>query len=353
MNASSGEWPRGNRVSRPSRLLRRAVLAAVSALGLLAAVAVPQQAQAAQGSPAVLTSPGVQRSHAKPAAAPAAAAPAGAARGAGAPSGSDASCPPANSASAHSASVSVPAEVRAIGGDGSATVLWCPPATGAGSVVSYTVTSSGGQTVTAKVPNDWAIVDGLTDGTSYTFTVSATTSGGASGPSASSPSVTPAKIAPPSDVLRGQPQQVTYDQSSLIIGGKRVFVTAGEFDPWRTPSPSLWLDDLQKMKADGYNAVTVYFDWDYSSPSPGGYDFSGVRDMNQFLNMAQQAGLYVIARPGPYINAETDGGGIPSWVLTSPNGYRTTHSRTCPRPCSGTRRSTRLSRRTRSPRAAT
>ena len=44
--------------------------------------------------------------------------------------------------------------------------------------------------------------------------------------------------------------------------------------------------------------------------------------MNEFLNMAQQAGLYVIARPGPYINAETDGGGIPSWVLTSPNGYR-------------------------------
>ena len=60
------------------------------------------------------------------------------------------------------------------------------------------------------------------------------------------------------------------------------------------------------MKADGYNAVTVYFDWDYTSPAPGVYDFSGVRDMNLFLNMAQQAGLYVIARPGPYINAETD-----------------------------------------------
>ncbi len=76
------------------------------------------------------------------------------------------------------------------------------------------------------------------------------------------------------------------------------------------------------MKADGYDAVTVYFDWDYTSPSPGVYDFGGVRDMNEFLNMAQLAGLYVIARPGPYINAETDGGGIPSWVLTSPNGYR-------------------------------
>ncbi len=121
---------------------------------------------------------------------------------------------------------------------------------------------------------------------------------------------------------RGTPQQVSYDQYSMFINGKRVFVTAGEFDPWRTPSPSLWLDDLQKMKADGYDAVTVYFDWDYSSPAPGVYDFGGVRDMNTFLNLAQQAGLYVIARPGPYINAETDGGGIPSWVLTSPNGYR-------------------------------
>ena len=108
----------------------------------------------------------------------------------------------------------------------------------------------------------------------------------------------------------------------MLIGGQRVFITAGEFDPWRTPSPSLWLDDLQKMRADGYNAVTVYFDWDDSSPSPGVYDFSGVRDMNTFLNVAQQAGVYVIARPGPYINAETDGGGIPAWVLTSPNGYR-------------------------------
>jgi beta-galactosidase GanA len=219
--------------------------------------------------------------------------------------------------------VTAPTGVHAIGGDQSATVVWCPPASGAGSVVSYTVTSSGGQQVTAKVPNDWTIVTGLTDGTSYTFTVTATTSGGSAGPAATSNAVTPAKIPPPANVLLGQPQQVSYDQYSMLIGGRRVFITAGEFDPWRTPSPSLWLDDLQKMKADGYNAVTVYFDWDYNSPSPGVYDFTGVRDMNEFLNMAQQAGLYVIARPGPYINAETDGGGIPSWVLTAPNGFRT------------------------------
>jgi len=238
------------------------------------------------------------------------------------PSGSDASCPPASSAAAASQTVGAPAGVRAIGGESSATVVWCPPTSGASRVVSYTVTSSAGQTVTAAVPNDWAIVDGLTNGTGYSFTVTANTSSGAAGTSQASNSVTPEPIAPPHGVLRGRPQQVSYDQYSLKIGGHPVFITAGEFDPWRTPSPSLWLDDLQKMKADGYNAVTVYFDWDYSSPAPGVYDFSGVRDMNEFLNMAQQAGLYVIARPGPYINAETDGGGIPAWVLTSPNGYR-------------------------------
>ena len=245
----------------------------------------------------------------------------------GTASGSDSSCPAASPAAAGSATVSAPTDARAIRGDGSATVLWCPPASGAGSVVSYTVTSSGGQSVTAQVPDDWAIVDGLTDGTAYTFTVTANTAG--SGGAQSSPAspatapVTPARPAAPAGVMHGQSEQVSYDASSLLIGGQRVFITAGEFDPWRTPSPSLWLDDLQKMKADGYNAVTVYFDWDYTSPSPGVYDFGGVRDMNEFLNMAQQAGLYVIARPGPYINAETDGGGIPSWVLNAPNGYRT------------------------------
>jgi hypothetical protein len=88
--------------------------------------------------------------------------------------------------------------------------VWCPPATGAGSVVSYTVTTPGGQSLAAKVPDDWAIVDGLTNGTSYAFTVTANTASGTSGPAAAAPAVTPAPLAPPSDVLRGQPEQVSY-----------------------------------------------------------------------------------------------------------------------------------------------
>jgi beta-galactosidase GanA len=237
-------------------------------------------------------------------------------------SGSDATCPATTSSAAASSTVGAPVDARAIRGQDSATVVWCPPATGAGSVENYTVVASpGDETTTTTNDSDWAIIDGLTDGTRYTFTVTAntaTTSGGSATTAA-----TPEPIAPARDVVTGTPQTVSYDGYSMIIGGKRVFITAGEFDPWRTPSPSLWLDDLQKMKADGYNAVTVYFDWDYNSSTPGAYNFSGVRDYNEFLNMAQEAGLYVIARPGPYINAETDGGGIPSWVLTSTNSYRT------------------------------
>ena len=216
-----------------------------------------------------------------------------------------------------------PSRVHAIAGDNSVTVTWSPPPTGQASVVSYTVMSSTGQTTTADVPNDYVIVEGLTNGDAYSFSVHADTASGTTGPSASSNSVTPAPIPGPRDVLLGRPQSVTYDQYSLMIGGKRTSIYAAEFDPWRLPSPSLWMDRLEKIKADGYNAVTPYFDWDYSSPAPGVYDFSGVRDMNEFLNMAQQVGLYVIARPGPYINAETDGGGFPGWLVTQSGTART------------------------------
>src|SRR5215468_10415609 len=93
--------------------------------------------------------------------------------------------------------------------------------------------------------------------------------------------------------------------------------------PFRLPSPQLWRDVLQKMKASGFNTVSIYFDWAYHSPAPGVYDFTGVRDMDRLLDIADEAGLYVIARPGPYINAETDGGGFPAWLATRAGKART------------------------------
>ncbi|WDL97881.1 beta-galactosidase [Alicyclobacillus sp. ALC3] len=218
----------------------------------------------------------------------------------------------------------VPTHVHAIGGDTSVTVTWAGPSTVDGApVTSWTVTASTGQQVTAQQPNHWVIFPGLKNGVSVTFRVTATSSKGTSQASPTSNRVTPNPIAPPKHVILGKAQKVTYDHYSLKIGGKRVFIFSGEFDPWRTPSPSLWVDRLEKMKAAGFNAVTVYFNWDYTSPAPGVYNFSGIRNMNQFLNDAQKVGLYVIARPGPYINAETDGGGFPGWLVTQSGVART------------------------------
>ncbi|XVU28427.1 beta-galactosidase [Actinoplanes sp. CA-054009] len=126
------------------------------------------------------------------------------------------------------------------------------------------------------------------------------------------------------DVPRGVTLKhtVTYDKYSLMLDGKRTYIWSGEFAYWRLPSPGLWRDVLQKMKANGYNAVSIYFSWAYHSPKKGVYDFSGIRDVDLLLDMAEEVGLYVIARPGPYINAETSSGGFPGWLNNDPGKAR-------------------------------
>ena len=217
-----------------------------------------------------------------------------------------------------------PTGVTALAGSGSVTVHWQAPASVDGAAVtSFTVTASTGQTMTAQTPNDWAIVPGLADGAPVTFTVTATSAAGTSTASAPSPAVTPGAVPEPSHVLLGTPRQVSYDHYAVTIGGRRVVLWAGEFDAYRLPSPSLWIDRLQEMKAAGFNAVSIYFNWDETSPAPGVYDFGGVRDVNRLLNDAQKVGLYVLARPGPYINAESDAGGLAGWLASEPAGSRT------------------------------
>jgi beta-galactosidase GanA len=120
---------------------------------------------------------------------------------------------------------------------------------------------------------------------------------------------------------------VTYDSHSLIVDGKRVFLYSGEIHPYRLPSPSLWLDVLQKIKAAGFTGISCYFDWGYHSAAPGLYDFTGIRNLDQFLDLANQVGLYVTVRPGPYINAEVDGGGFPPWLNEVGGNVRSTDPR--------------------------
>jgi beta-galactosidase GanA len=131
-------------------------------------------------------------------------------------------------------------------------------------------------------------------------------------------------LLPATAISASNQHTITFDHYSLMIDGKRVFIYSGEFHPFRLPSPALWLDVFQKMKAGGFNTICCYFDWDYHSAKSGTYDFTGIRDLDRFLSLASEAGLYVIVRPGPYINAETDSGGFPGWLTTIQGRARST-----------------------------
>ncbi len=137
------------------------------------------------------------------------------------------------------------------------------------------------------------------------------------------PALVAAALLVPAQRASAAPHTVTYDNYSFMVDGQRTYLWSGEFHYFRLPSPDLWRDVFQKMRAAGFNATSLYFDWGYHSPAPGVYDFTGVRDVDKVLDMAQEAGLYVIARPGPYINAEVDGGGFPGWLSTTAGNTRT------------------------------
>ena len=79
--------------------------------------------------------------------------------------------------------------------------------------------------------------------------------------------------------------------------------------------PEYWEDILTKLKLCGLNTVETYMPWNLHEPEPGKFDFSGRLDVVKFLKIAEKLGLYAIVRPGPYICAEWDFGGLPAWLL--------------------------------------
>ncbi|MFG3292677.1 beta-galactosidase [Streptomyces sp. NPDC048179] len=149
-------------------------------------------------------------------------------------------------------------------------------------------------------------------------------SGGPGAPSAYAARSVPTGPPPAPPGADGERHTIGYDHYSLVVDGRRLVVWSGELHPFRLPSPSLWRDVLEKMRAHGYNTVSIYVAWNYHSPAPGRYDFTGVRDLDLFLRTAAETGLYVILRPGPYINAEVDAGGFPGWLTATEGTARTT-----------------------------
>jgi len=112
--------------------------------------------------------------------------------------------------------------------------------------------------------------------------------------------------------------QVSIEGDHFVLDGKPLQIISGEIHYARIPH-EYWRDRLKKARAMGLNTISTYVFWNLHEPKPGVYDFSGDLDVAEFIRTAQQEGLYVILRPGPYVCAEWDLGGLPAWLLADPN----------------------------------
>ena len=106
---------------------------------------------------------------------------------------------------------------------------------------------------------------------------------------------------------------------NFLLDGKAVQIHSGEMHYARIPKP-YWRHRLKMMKAMGLNAVATYVFWNYHETAPGVWDFkSGNKDVAGYIKTAQEEGLFVILRPGPYVCAEWEFGGYP-WFLAKVPG---------------------------------
>ena len=110
----------------------------------------------------------------------------------------------------------------------------------------------------------------------------------------------------------------TYRDGSFYLNDQPYTVISGAIHYFRT-FPECWEDRLTKLKACGFNTVETYTCWNLHERREGQFDFSGMLDIERFIETAERLDLNVIVRPGPYICAEWDFGGLPSWLLKYPH----------------------------------
>ncbi|HEU4988636.1 MAG TPA: beta-galactosidase family protein [Gemmatimonadaceae bacterium] len=120
--------------------------------------------------------------------------------------------------------------------------------------------------------------------------------------------------AAPAASVRGQTGPLVAGHGRFLLDGKPFRIIAGSMHYARVPR-EYWRDRMEKAKAMGLNTITTYVFWNFHEATPGHYDFSGQRDIAEYLRTAQQVGLHVILRPGPYVCAEWELGGYPGWLF--------------------------------------
>lgn len=105
---------------------------------------------------------------------------------------------------------------------------------------------------------------------------------------------------------------------AFLLNGEPFVIKAAELHYPRIPKP-YWEQRIKMCKAMGMNTICLYIFWNYHEPEEGKFDFSGQKDIAAFCRLGQENGMYIIVRPGPYVCAEWEMGGLPWWLLKKKN----------------------------------
>ena len=120
--------------------------------------------------------------------------------------------------------------------------------------------------------------------------------------------------APASMQAASKPGTFTTGNKTFLLNGKPFVVKAAEVHYPRIPR-AYWDHRIKMCKALGMNTVCIYVFWNIHEQKEGQFDFTGNNDVAEFCRIAQKNGMYVIVRPGPYVCAEWEMGGLPWWLL--------------------------------------
>lgn len=115
-------------------------------------------------------------------------------------------------------------------------------------------------------------------------------------------------------VAQNQPGTFTLGKQEFLLNGKPFVIRAAELHYPRIPR-EYWDHRIKLSKAMGMNTVCIYLFWNLHEQQPGIFDFKGNSDVAEFVRLVQKNGMYCIVRPGPYVCAEWDMGGLPWWLL--------------------------------------
>ena len=109
----------------------------------------------------------------------------------------------------------------------------------------------------------------------------------------------------------------TIGESDFLLDGEPFRILSGALHYFRV-HPESWADRIEKARLMGLNTIDTYVPWNAHSPRPGVFETEGILDLERFLRQVVDAGMYAIVRPGPFICAEWDNGGLPAWLFRSP-----------------------------------